>query len=81
MSFSLSWALPQGAFFPAKNPFFDVGGCSDVHLCHKISILCGLLGNLGYLGNWRISLLSVPGQYVGCEGKMVGYTVPGLTKD
>ena len=42
---------PAGFFFSAQSPFFDFGGCSGVHLCHKISILGGLLGNLGYLGN------------------------------
>ena len=53
---------PTGAFFSAQKSLFDFGGCSGVHLCHRIIIFGGLLGNLGYLENWLISLLSVPGQ-------------------
>ena len=55
--------IAAGAFFSSKKSLFDFRDGSGVHLCHKISILGGLLGNLGYLGNWLISLLSVPGQY------------------
>ena len=54
--------IAAGAFFSSKKSLFDFRDGSGVHLCHKISILGGLLGNLGYLGNWLISLLSVPGQ-------------------